>query len=142
LQNLVTNLEGHPKVGIIAGIGDRRVEDTIEVGRIAGETFDEIIIRIDRDLRGRTQEDLIEMLTQGICSADPNKPVKVIPAEKDAIDHAIQNARQGSLIVLFSDDVTHALAQVMKYKDKEEAEVLYPMPHSPETPEMVEQPVC
>ena len=142
LQNLVTNLEGHPKVGIIAGIGDRRVEDTIEVGQIAGEMFDEIIIRIDRDLRGKTQEELIELLMQGICSVASDKPVKVILKETDAIDHAIQNARQGSLIVLFSDDVSHALAQVMKYKDKEEAEVLYPMPHSPETPEMVEQTVC
>jgi cyanophycin synthetase len=142
LQNLVTNLEGHPKVGIIAGIGDRRVEDTIEVGQIAGEMFDEIIIRIDRDLRGRTQENLIELLMQGICSVAPYKPVKVILKETDAIDHAIQNARQGSLIVLFSDDVSHALEQVMKHKDKEEAEVLYPMPHPPETPEMVEHPVC
>jgi cyanophycin synthetase len=141
LQKLIAHLEGHPKVGIIAGIGDRRVEDTIEVGQIAGEMFDEIIIRIDRDLRGRSQEDLIEMLTQGIRSVGPDKLVKIIPSEKDAIDHAIQQVVPGSLIVLCSDDVTRALAQVMKYKE-EEAEVLYPMPIPPERPEMVEETAC
>lgn len=143
LQKLVAHLESHPKVGIIAGIGDRRVEDTIEVGQIAGEMFDEIIIRIDRDLRGRSQEDLIEMLTQGIRSVGSDKSVKIIPSEKDAIDHAIQQVVPGSLIVLCSDDVTCALEQVMKYKE-EEAEVLYPfpLPIPPERPEMVEETAC
>ena len=100
--------------------------------------FDEIIIRIDRDLRGKTKEELIETLKQGIHSVDPEKPVKVIPLEKDAIDHAIQHAAQGSLIVLCSDDVTKALEQVMKYKE-DEAEVLYPMPVLPERSEVVEE---
>ena len=44
LGNLVQKMDGSPKVGIIAGVGDRRDEDTIELGAVAAEIFDEVII--------------------------------------------------------------------------------------------------
>ncbi len=124
LQKLIANMDSSRKVGIITGIGDRRKEDTEEVGRIACETFDEIIIRADRNLRGKTQEEIVEMLTTGIQQVDKNKKITVIPNEKDAIDHAIKNAQPDTLIVLFSDAIAQALAQVMKYKE-DEAHQLY-----------------
>jgi cyanophycin synthetase len=124
LQKFVENLDGTTKLGIISGVGDRRNEDTIEIGAIAAEMFDEIIIRQDKNLRGRTSEELIELLKTGIHSVDPSKPVKIIPSEKEAINFAIQNAKPGSLVTLCSDVVSEALAQVMAYKE-EEANRLY-----------------
>ncbi|WPP50947.1 cyanophycin synthetase [Catalinimonas niigatensis] len=124
LQNLIMNLDSSHKVGIITGIGDRRREDTEEVGRIACEMFDEIIIRADRNLRGKTQEEITEMLIAGIHQVDAHKKATVIPSEKEAIDHAINHAQPGSLIVLFSDAISEALAQVMFHKE-EEAHKLY-----------------
>ena len=124
LQDMIRNMGSPHNVGIITGIGDRRREDTEEVGRIACETFDEIIIRADRNLRGKTQEEIIEMLTAGIHQVDPNKKVTVIAQEKEAIDHAITHAKPDSLIVLFSDAIQQALTQVSKYKE-DEAHELY-----------------
>lgn len=124
LQKFIEKMDGSPKVGIIAGVGDRREEDTTELGRIAAEMFDEVIIRQDRNLRGRSEQELIDMLTAGIRQVDPNKKVTVIPSEPEAIDYAIKNAKKGSLIVLSSDVVPDALNQVMKYKE-EEANRLY-----------------
>lgn len=119
LQKFVENLEGRPKIGIISGVGDRRDEDTIEIGAIAAETFDEIIIRQDKNLRGRTSEELIDLLTRGIRGVSSDKPVRVIPSEKEAVAHAIRNAAPGSLITLCSDVVSEALAQVMAFKEEE-----------------------
>ncbi len=124
LQNMINNMGSAHNVGIITGIGDRRREDTEEVGRIACETFDEIIIRADRNLRGKTQEEIIEMLMAGIHQVDPDKPVTVISKEKEAIDHAITHVKPDSLIVLFSDAIQEALTQVSKYKE-DEAHELY-----------------
>lgn len=124
LQKFVENLEGHPKVGIVSGVGDRRDEDTMEIGAIAAETFDELIIRQDKNLRGRTGQELIDLILAGIYSVDPNKPVKVIPSEKEAVAYAIKNATPGSLVTMCSDVVSEALAQVMAYKE-EEANRLY-----------------
>ncbi len=119
LQKLVEKMDGHPKVGIIAGIGDRRVEDNNEIGRVAAEMFDEIIIRQDKHLRGKTAEELIQMIQDGIKSVDPEKPVKVIPSEKEAITYAMKNAKKGSLIILSSDVVPDALNLVMQFKEEE-----------------------
>ena len=119
LHNFIDNLEGSPKVGIIAGIGDRREEDNNSMGRRAAEMFDEIIIRQDKNLRGKTEKELIDMLSVGIKSHDPNKQVKIIPSESDAISYAIKNAKKGSLIVICSDVVPDALKLVMDYKEKE-----------------------
>lgn len=119
LQKFVEELDATVKVGIIAGIGDRRVEDNNEMGAIAAEMFDEIIIRQDKRLRGKTEEELINMLNDGIKKKDPNKKTTIIPSEKEAITHAIKNAVDGSLIILCSDVIPDALDLVQKFKDQE-----------------------
>lgn len=119
LQKFVEKMEGTPKVGIIAGIGDRREEDNNEIGKVAAEMFDEIIIRQDKHLRGKTADELIGMISAGIKSVDPKKKVTIIPSEKEAITFAIKNAVKGSLIVLSSDVVPDALNLVMKFKEEE-----------------------
>lgn len=119
LSKLVEKMEGSPKVGIVAGIGDRRDEDNRELGAIAAEMFDHVIIRQDRNLRGQTEEALIALVLEGVHSVDPNKNVTIIPKESDAITHAINNATEGALIVVSSDVVPDALNLVMKFKEEE-----------------------
>ncbi len=119
LKKFVDNMEATVKVGIIAGIGDRRVEDNNEMGAIAAEMFDEIIIRQDKRLRGKTEEELIKMLNDGIMMQDPTVKTTIIPSEKEAITHAIKNAVKGSLIVLSSDVIPEALDLVKHFKELE-----------------------
>lgn len=119
LQKFTDKLDAAVKVGIIAGIGDRRNEDTIEIGKIAAEMFDEIIIRLDKDLRGKNEKEIIKMLEEGIKSVDSNKKTTLIPIEKDAILFAVNNATIGSLIVLCSDEVIASGALIQKLKENE-----------------------
>ncbi len=102
LQKFIENIDATIKVGIIAGVGDRREEDTNEIGSIAADMFDEIIIRQDKHLRGRTEDELIGMLDAGIKKKDPNKKTTIIPNEKEAATFAIKNAIKGALIVICS----------------------------------------
>ncbi len=119
LQKFTDNLEASHKVGIIAGVGDRRDEDTRELGSIAAEMFDEIIIRQDKNLRGKSEEELIQMLDEGIKMKNPNKKTTIIPSESEAIRHAVNNAKKGSLIVCCSDVIPDALELVMQFKERE-----------------------
>jgi cyanophycin synthetase len=125
LHKYVEKLDGYPKVGIVAGVGDRRKEDNFELGQIAAEMFDEVIIRQDRNLRGKEEQELIDEIKAGIEDIDPNKPLKIIKKENEAIQYAVENAKEGSLIVISSDVVPDALNMVMKLKEKE-AKKLYP----------------
>jgi cyanophycin synthetase len=124
LQKFVEKMDGSPKVGIIAGIGDRREEDNNDIGRIAAEMFDEIIIRQDKNLRGKTEEEIIGMILAGVREVSADKKVTIIPSEKEAITYAINNAQKGALIIVSSDVVPDALNLVMKFKE-EEANRLY-----------------
>ncbi|HSP83662.1 MAG TPA: hypothetical protein VLN72_08010, partial [Gillisia sp.] len=120
----IEKMDATVKVGVIAGVGDRREEDTNEIGSIAAEMFDEIIIRQDKNLRGRTEKELIKMLNDGIQQKDPNKKTTIIPNEREAAIYAIKNAIPGSLVVICSDVVSEALDLVQKLKE-EEADLLY-----------------
>ena len=119
LQDFTNTIDCSCKVGIIAGVGDRREEDTNAIGAIAAEMFDEIIIRQDKNLRGRTEEELIKMLNDGIKAKDAHKKTTIIPSEKEAILHAVKNAQKDALIVLCSDVIPDALDLVKSLKEKE-----------------------
>ena len=123
LCDFVGKMDGTPKVGIISGTGDRRDEDIRELGVISAKYFDEIIIRQDKHLRGRTAENIVELLIEGINSQkDRNIPVTVILNEKEAIMHAYNTAKPGSLITIMCDVVAEAIGLIKSLKEKEDAE--------------------
>ena len=123
LCDFVNKMDGSPKVGIISGTGDRRDEDIRELGAISARSFDEIIIRQDKHLRGRTAENIVELLVEGINSEkDKDIPVTVIYNEKDAIMYAYNTAKPGSLITIMCDVVAEALDLIKSLKEKEDNE--------------------
>lgn len=124
IGDFIQTTDATTKVGIIAGVGDRRDEDTHELGRLAATYFDEIIIRQDKDLRGASSEHINNMLMGGIKEVDPNKHVVIIPVEMRAIAHALENAGRGALITIFSEDITEAIKLVENFKIIQDRRVL------------------
>ncbi|MFZ1666731.1 MAG: cyanophycin synthetase [Flavobacteriales bacterium] len=120
LGRFLSKVPDSPKVGVIAGVGDRRDEDTVTLGRLSAQMFDEIIIRQDRNLRGKSDDDIIALMMKGIHEIDPKKKVTIIKKEDEAIRHAISTAKPGSFLTLCSDVVPDALALVMKLKEEED----------------------
>jgi cyanophycin synthetase len=121
LGQFISKIDAYPKVGIISGTGDRRDEDIREIGRISGRYFDEIIIRQDKYLRGRTAEEIIKLLQEGINETKKEDlSVKIILSEKEAILHAYNNATPGSLITLLADKVDASLELIKKLKEEED----------------------
>ena len=107
------------KIGIIAGVGDRRDEDIRECAHLAARMFDHIIIRQEKFLRGRTEEEIISLILEGIETAGRAVTYEIIPKETEAIKHAINCAEEGSFITALSDVVTNAIDIVQEYLDKE-----------------------
>ncbi len=124
LGKMIGKVEASVKVGLIAGVGDRRDEDLIALGEESARIFDEIIIRQDKNLRGRTEEEIIDLMTKGIHNIDPGKKITCFRREDEAIDFAMQNAIKDSFIVVISDVVPDALEQVSRYKAQEDETML------------------
>lgn len=122
LCDFISKLDFKNRVGIISGTGDRRDEDIRELGEISAQYFDEIIIRCDKNLRGRTADDIITLLKQGLDNVNPNIPTIVIPNENEALEYAYANARPGTLVTIMCDVVAGALDKIRELKEKEDKE--------------------
>jgi cyanophycin synthetase len=108
------------KVGILTGVGDRRDEDIIALGRIAAPLFDEIIIRFDEDSRGRDTCQIADLIRQGIWEVDRNKPIQIIPDELAALTYALEHVRESTMIVHLSDKIHRSVELVREFKELEE----------------------
>ena len=119
LGDFVSKLDYPLKVGVISGTGDRRDEDIRELGAISAQYFDEIIIRCDKNLRGRTAEEIIGLLQEGINSVNPSIPQTVIANENLALEHIYANPKPGALYTIMCDVVAGALDKIKELKDRE-----------------------
>ncbi len=122
VEEFLSSVEATKKIGIIAGVGDRRDEDIKECAAIAARMFDHIIIRQEKHLRGRTEEEIIGLIMEGIKESGRDVTHEIIKKEVEAIKHAIDTAEDGSFITALSDVVTNAIEIVQEYLDKESEE--------------------
>ncbi len=120
LCDFVQKLDYPYKVGVISGTGDRRDEDIRELGRISAGFFDEIIIRCDKNLRGRTAEEIIALLQEGVNSVNPNLPQMVIANENLALEYIYANYKPGALYTIMCDVVAGALDKIKELKNRED----------------------
>jgi cyanophycin synthetase len=104
------------KIGIVSGLGDRRDEDTLSFARVAGSIFDEIILRQDRDLRGKSAEFLREIMTRGLRQDKPELPITYIEHEMDAIDHVLATAPDGAVVVLLTENISGTLKKLDEFE--------------------------
>lgn len=122
VEEFLGSVEANRKIGIIAGVGDRRDEDIRECATIAARMFDHIIIRQEKHLRGRTEEEINGLILDGIAAANKQVTYEIITKEVEAIRHAINSATDGTFIVALSDVVANAIDIVQEYLDKENEE--------------------
>jgi cyanophycin synthetase len=98
------------RMAVVATPGDRRDQDMIELGKVAARYFDDIIIREDRNPRGRkpgeTAERILEGVQQAMRAGHRVGNVEIVRDEMEATKRALSRARPGDLVVLCVDYAT------------------------------------
>ena len=117
LANFISKLHYKYRTCVLNGTGDRRDDDIREFGKIAGDTFDRIVIRTGDYLRGRTPAELHALLQEGIAQSSNEPQVRIISDSRDAIHHAIKHGRKGELVVTLADRVPDDIRFVQEYRD-------------------------
>jgi cyanophycin synthetase len=120
LKKYIDNISAPAKIGIITAVGDRRDEDIRNIGYYAAQIFTRIIIRHDQDLRGRSAEEISQLLTEGAKDFNKNIPVAVIPSEQDALLQSMNNAVNGTFIFVSTDNIKKSIAFVKQMKEESE----------------------
>jgi cyanophycin synthetase len=120
--------------------GDRRDEDMREYGALAAGAFDEIIVREDRNLRGRAPGVTAEIVAEGVRHArtEPGgRPVRVdkVLDELTAVRAAMRRADRGDLIVTCVDDAVAVYKEAMATAGQTLGTTAYADPGELEAPE-------
>jgi cyanophycin synthetase len=71
-------------------------------------------------LRGRTAEEIIGLLEDGIRSVNQTVPIVTIPNEDQALEYVYANYKQGALYTMMCDVVAGALDKIKQLKEREE----------------------
>lgn len=106
ITEAVKKMGGSRLIGIIGAPGDRSDSSIHSMGKMAGKSFHQIIIKEDRVLRGRQAGEVSHLLMKGVLSGGlPKHAVTMIRNEDEALRAAIQNAAAGDIIVVFYEDL-------------------------------------
>lgn len=102
-------------IGVIGVPGDR--EDTIikKIGSMCTEVMDEIIIKEDRDRRGREKGEVAALLKEGIEDAGMNN-YKIILDEEEAFKEALKLGKRGDCIIVFYEKLKPLENMIFQYK--------------------------
>lgn len=105
-------------IGVIGMPGDRRDDDMRDYGALAAAAFDEIVIREDRNLRGRPPGAAATLVADGVHRARASATgratrVERILDELAAVKAALRRANPGDLVVMCVDDALAVHREVM-----------------------------
>ncbi|SCK01520.1 Cyanophycin synthetase [uncultured Clostridium sp.] len=124
------NIEGYKKaltavkeitngkiIGVIGVPGDRSNDSIKEIGKISSKFIDRIIIKEDKDRRGRKQGETAELIKQGIDSNKENNSTKIVLNEVEALMEAIKEANVGDSIIVFYEKIEPLIEVIDKLND-------------------------
>jgi cyanophycin synthetase len=117
IRDFMATIDSPYKIGIIVGTGDRKEEDVRELGRLSAEMFDHVLIHQVKFLRGKTAENLVELLVEGMHAHNPTITWERVTDEIEPLGYALSIARKDSFITALSDVLNNPTQLIATYKD-------------------------
>jgi len=112
----VSDLAKPSRIGMVTTAGDRRDEDMRELGAVAAEHFDVLVVREDAALRGRQRGEVADLVAAGAHqSMDEGarcKQIEIVLDEIEAVHHCMSRSNPGDLVVLCVDKHGPVLAEL------------------------------
>ncbi|HSU50344.1 MAG TPA: cyanophycin synthetase, partial [Segetibacter sp.] len=127
IGKFIKSVNASRNIGIISGVGDRRDADLMDVGEEAAKIFDEIIVKLDEDLRGRSAEEIFTLVVAGIKRYDPLKKITLYSNECEAVEKTLKNATSGVFITILTDNITkvlHCVKELQKAEQQSEKAIV------------------
>ncbi len=113
------------RIAVIATAGDRRDEDVRELGLVAADHFDVVVVREDVALRGRGRGSTAKLVAEGLAArmADGarTRQIETVLDERAAVRHAMNRANPGDLVVLCVDKHPAVMAELENWSRRAEA---------------------
>ncbi|NLK94325.1 MAG: cyanophycin synthetase [Clostridiales bacterium] len=114
----IDKIKSNKVIGVIGVPGDRENENMVKIGELCGEFLDSIIIKEDKDRRGRLEGETANLIKEGILKTSNNKNALIILDEIDAFNEAIKLSKEGDIIIVFYEDF-NSLLEIIKGNQKD-----------------------
>jgi cyanophycin synthetase len=109
---------GRSVTGVIGVPGDRDDMVVEQAGRAAARGFKRIIIKEDKDTRGRRRGEIADLLRRAVVSEAPGRDCRVILDEIAAMRAAIEELETGDVVVVFYEKLDPALSLLNQFDAK------------------------
>lgn len=108
-------------LGVIGMPGDRTEKDFHEVGRFfARATFSHIYIKEDENRRGRLAGEVARFICRGLEEGNYQGEMEIILDEKRAVKMALEEMKEGDILVIFYEKDREELEKLIREKIKEQ----------------------
>jgi cyanophycin synthetase len=107
--------ENRRVTGIIGVPGDRDNSVVEQAGRVAARGFHRVIIKEDKDLRGREPGEVAKLLCEAANDEWPGTECRIVLDEVEALRSEIQEIQEGQVIVIFYDRLEPVLGVLEEY---------------------------
>jgi cyanophycin synthetase len=134
---MASNWHDRRVTGIIGVPGDRADSLIDRAARAAARGFNKVIVKEDRDLRGRKRGDVANILCKAINETSPSTECEVVLDETEALRRAVRQMVKNEVIVLFYEK----LKPVQRTLEELAAQPVVALPQMPvPAPRRVRQP--
>ena len=119
ILSAVNKMKYNRLIGVIGMPGDRRNDSVVSVGELCGEYLDNVIIKEDKDRRGRKKGEVARLLEVGVKNIAKKKNCKINLDEVEAFEEAIRISSSGDIIIVFYEQLD-PLIGLIKQKQNEQ----------------------
>jgi cyanophycin synthetase len=125
MTDLVTRLDVKGRrIAVLSAPGDRRDRDIYQAAEILAGHFDHYICKADDNRRKRGHDEVPKMLQQGLLNNGVDAcNISVIASEQEAVDTALNMAREGDLVMVFGDNITRCWKQIIYLKNEQQTDI-------------------
>ncbi|NSA86477.1 UDP-N-acetylmuramyl tripeptide synthase [Clostridium beijerinckii] len=106
-------------IGVIGIPGDRKDDIGYAIGEICANNFDKIVIKEDKDKRGRKSGEIADILEKSILKTNENANLKICLDEVQALKYAIDISNKGDIIVVFYEKLDSLLEFINEEPNKQ-----------------------
>jgi cyanophycin synthetase len=110
LDSLVSSLSAHRRICVASAPGNRRDDDIYALGGQIAKMHDALFV-CETHPRGREVGEAAGLVKSG-AEAQGSCQVEIVMSESDAVDRALDEAKEGDLLVLLVDDLEGATQKV------------------------------
>lgn len=123
--NIAKSLNPTRITSLITAPGDRTDNHIIELGEIAAEFCDKVIIKEQEDKRGKANGETAKLLKGGLTNKGfKEENITILLEERDAILKALNDAIEGEIIVSFSQFLHLTIPAINEFLSKNNLELI------------------